>query len=973
MQHRIKWFAFISIITLVFTLAACTNTPEDETDPISTDPTDINALGDFSDGGDGVYTLDINSSNGLSLTFDKQAFSYASVVKDFDEDFEGIQALNVMLQGSDTPILIKLETSDASVYREIQVNANSAQQSFSWDLSDEQELLSDLNKILIFAAPGREDETGSVLISELVFTIAEATGEVIESGFTDFVRPDPNIYGGEAGSFVLTNFYDGGDGFYEIEETNGVFDISYNKPTGGNDWAFFSADLKGEFSDFTRLVVEYTSTEDVDLLIKLEGTAGNTEERVTGTGERQTYTFDLIGLLPAQLDNTNKLVIFGFPGGPGSGDITLHSVRFERASVSVNQDWFGLDEGVYTPTENTDGTVDVAYVKDETQGWSVLKLEIPEAYQMLNKLTMTLEGTAGQKFIVKPNDEAALEQNITLDDSGTIDLTFENPDGFTNIILFAMPNVGDVEGTFTIASAMLDYEAAEFDPTQVYDFNSNWLENDTGTYAVVVNDDDSVTFTYAVAGYQFVRRNFAVEDVAGLNTMTVVIAGTPGRSVLLKPNDSGALERNAVFEDTDPITLTFHADGFNTLLLFAEGGADQAFGTFTILEATLSYTYEADIVGNDNYVITETEGVYEVAYDKAGDPYQFLNIAFEAAKTAGLNTLTVQLSGVAGESVLLKPNDSGALERMVDFTDENVVTEVFTFDNFTRLILFAEPGDADATGTFNIHRITLSYQAPSLDATEVIDLNVNHISGDEGVYTFTAGDDGVKVDYAKGAGQEWSFMRMNVVEGEGTDLNTLVVRLSGGTAGKQVLLKPNDDGALEHWLTFDADGNAEATIMSNNPLTTLLIFAEGGTASVSGSFTIEVAELRYTVDLLSETFEALVAGTYTSSVTTSGLVVDYAKNAGDEWAAVKINLTDTQDLNQLHVRIEGGTEGDQVLLKPNDDATLEQMLTFDSNGVIDQTITFMTTITSMVFFIEPGTAPATGSVTFNTFRLSYSE
>lgn len=977
MQQKLKWFTFISIITLIFTLAACrvTSDPDPDPDPTPTEPSNINALGGFADGGDEVYTLDINSANALSLTFDKKAFSFASIVKDLDADFSDIQALNITLQGSGTAVLIKLESADGSVGREIQVNANTAQQSFSWDLSDETALLNGLGKILIFAAPGRENETGSVLISELLFTVAEATGQVVQSGFSDFVRPEPNVYTGQEGSFVLGNFYDGGDGFYTVEETNGVFEISYNKPTGSNDWAFFSADLLGNFSDFARLVIEYTSTDAIDLLFKIEGTAGSTETRVTGTGERETFIFDLLSFLPAQLDNTNKLVIFGAPGGPGSGDITLHSVRFERAEVSVNQGWFGLDDGVYTTTENADGSVTVDYDKDPTQGWSVLKLDIPEAYQMLNVLTLTLTGTAGQNFIVKPNDVAALEQNVTLDESGTIDLTFESPEGFFNIIFFAMPNVGDIEGTFTIVSAVLDYEPAEFDPTQVYHFNSSWIENDAGTYTITENEDGSVRFAYAIAGFQFVRRNFAVEEVSGLNTMTLVIAGTPGRNVLVKPNDSGALEKRVEFETADPITVTFHADGFNTLLIFAEGGADQAFGTFTILEATLSYTYEADVVSNDNYVVTEQEDFLEVAYDKAGNPWEFLNIAFDLAKSQGLNTLTVALSGVVGESVLLKPNDLGSLERTVDFTDDGIVTEVFTFDSFTRLILFAQPGNGDASGTFLIHSVTLTYVAPeppAFDATEVINVNANHVSGDEGVYTFTTVADGVQVDYAKGAGQEWSFMRMNLEADAGADLNTMVVRLSGGTAGKQVLLKPNDAGNLERWLTFDAEGKAEATIM-NDGFVSLFIFAEGGTANVSGSFIIEIAEVRYTVDLLAETWVALVPGTYTPAVTSAGVVVDYAKNAGDDWAAIKIDLTDTEGLNTLHIRIEDGVEGLKVLLKPNDDGALEQMLTFDAEGIIETTLSFTTTLTSMIFFIDPGVSPASGSVTFTAFRLSYTE
>jgi hypothetical protein len=137
MQQKSRWFMFLALFALLFTLAACQISPDpndgDNTDPgtTPTEPTDINALGNFADGGDAVYMLDINSTNALSLTFDKQMFSFASVMKALDADFSDVNALNITLQGSGTAVLIKLETADGSVAREIQVNANTAQQSFS--------------------------------------------------------------------------------------------------------------------------------------------------------------------------------------------------------------------------------------------------------------------------------------------------------------------------------------------------------------------------------------------------------------------------------------------------------------------------------------------------------------------------------------------------------------------------------------------------------------------------------------------------------------------------------------------------------------------------------------------------------------------------------------------------------------------------------------------------------------------------
>ena len=972
-MHKVaKIFSLLLLVAMTLGLASCTD-PVDPVDPDDPKITEINALGSFADGGDAVYVLDINSTNALSVTFNKSTFAYANVFKDVTGDFTEIKALNITLQGSGVAVLVKLQNADGSIAREVQINANQTQQSISWDLSDETALLGAMSKIVIFAAPNQVNVTGSVLISEMKFTVAAAIGTIIESGHSDFVKPDPNMYTGQAGNFVVKNFYDGGDGVYEINEVGTTFEVDYTKPTGSNDWAFMRADLNGKFSDFARLVFEFTSTKDVDLLLKLEGTAGNTEVRITGTGVSQVVVIDLLALLPAQLDATDKIIIFGSPGTPGQGEITLTSVRFERALVGINKNWVSLDAGVYTTTENVDGSVDVTYNKGAMQAWSVLKLDIPVQYQMLNKLTITLSGVAGANFIIKPNDLGTLEQNITLAGTAAETFVFENPNGFTNIIFFAMPNVESVTGTFVIESVTLDFVPSEFDPTTTVSVNDSYVAADAGTYEFTYQDDGVVKVVYSIASYQFLRRNFDVGAVAGLNTLTVVLSGTAGKDVLIKPNDSGALETRVTFVDAEPVTMVFYADGFSTLLMFAEGGAASAFGTFFIHSVTLSYTYNAEPVSNANYIVTENEDVYDVAYTKAGDGYRFLNVTFDPLLTNGLNTLVVVLSGTIGESVLLKPNDLGSLEKMVNFTDANSVTTVITFDGFTQLIMFAQPGNADATGTFTIESISLSYVAPKpldVDVTKVVDVNDGHISLDAGVYVFTDVTNGVKVDYTKVAGQAYSAILINFDAAEVEGLNTLYVKLSGGTPGAQVLLKPNDLGPLEKMLTFDANGVAEVTL-HNTAYTKLVMFGAPGSDPANGSFVIEAIEVSYQVNLLAATWESLVPGVYTLTPNATGVSVAFAKNTGDEWAAIKGIVENTLGLNTLRVRITGGVSGQRVLIKPNDLGPLEQMLTFDANGTIEIDIAISTEITSMVVFISPNVAPTSGTVQIETFSLLF--
>lgn len=973
MKKIAKLFSLLVVLGLITGLVACGgDDPDPDPDP---DPvvTDINALGDFVEGGDGVYTLDINSQNALSLTFDKGEFSFANVNKALEGDFTNINSLGITLQGDGSAVLIKLESSDASIAKEVQVNANATQQSFDWDLSDEADLLADLAKIYVFAAPGKTGVSGSILISELMFTEDAASEGVIESGFTDFVTPDPNTYDGTGDVFNVVNFYDGGEGLYEVTEADGEYTATYNKTEGANVWAFVRADLVGEFSDFARLVFEFTATENVDVLFKMEGTAGNTEIRVTGTGQPQTLTFDLLAMLPAQLDNTDKVVVFGAPGVTGQGSITLHSVQFEKALVDINgMGWAGLDAGVYVPTDNGDGTVTVDYNKVDGNQWSVMVLDIPAEYQMLNVFHLSLTGSEGNNFIIKPNDDGALEQNVTLDATGMVDLEFSNPDGFTKIVLFAYPNVAPISGQFTITKAHLDYVPATFDPTVVVDFNSAWAENDPGTYDVTYADGVA-SILYVNSAYQFMNRSFDVDAVAGLNTMTLTLSGTAGKNVLIKPNDSAALETILEFEETGKeYTLTFIADGFSRVLMFADAG-DGGLGTFYIHEATLSYTYMPEEINDMNgYVLTEGTDGLDVAFDKGGDGYAFLAVDFDPLLTDGLNTLTVTLIGTAGESVLLKPNDMGALETLVSFTDTEPVTTTITYDSFTKLIMFAMPGDGAATGTFTIVDIAVSYVAPDFDGTQTLDVNQGWTSLDAGVYTYTDVENGVQVDYDKNETQGWSVGVLEFDAEAAAGFNAMFVHITGGTAGTPILLKPNDDGALETTITLDANGEGSALITNPMGFTKLVLFGEPGTPSVTGSFVLEVVELRYAIDLNQAAgWVSLVDGAYMLTDETAGTQVVYNKNAGDDWAAIKLDLTNTDGLNTLHLIITGGIEGDQVLLKPNDDGALENFLTFDANGEIDVIINFDVTITSMIVFVEPGVAPTSGTVVIETMTLTY--
>ena len=116
-------------------------------------------------------------------------------------------------------------------------------------------------------------------------------------------------------------------------------------------------------------------------------------------------------------------------------------------------------------------------------------------------------------------------------------------------------------------------------------------------------------------------------------------------------------------------------------------------------------------------------------------------------------------------------------------------------------------------------------------------------SGDN-VYTFTQADGFITVNYVKGAGQEWSTMRVDLVTYAGLkDYNYIKVNLRG-TPDKQVLVKVNGQ---EIWVTFDGAGLGSAEFRKES-FTEILFFAEGGVANVTSSFDILGISLEYHYD-----------------------------------------------------------------------------------------------------------------------------
>jgi len=226
-----------------------------------------------------------------------------------------------------------------------------------------------------------------------------------------------------------------------------------------------------------------------------------------------------------------------------------------------------------------------------------------------------------------------------------------------------------------------------------------------------------------------------------------------------------------------------------------------------------------------------------VTYNKTGAPWNNIRYNF-TDNLMNLNTMTMVVKGTAGKSILVKPNDKGSLEFTINFTGVEQTIEVALTETLTHMIVFAEGGVATASGSFEIISATVSWRALPLD------VNTGWTEGETGTYAFVYNPDGsVTVNYTKTGAQAWTYFISNFDAAKVAGYNTITLVIQG-TAGKQAYIKPNDLGAIERNHIFS--GEVETfSWTSATGFSKFVFLAEGGTAGVSGTFTIISLTLTY--------------------------------------------------------------------------------------------------------------------------------
>ncbi|MDD2575052.1 MAG: hypothetical protein PHD47_01130, partial [Acholeplasmataceae bacterium] len=159
--------------------------------------------------------------------------------------------------------------------------------------------------------------------------------------------------------------------------------------------------------------------------------------------------------------------------------------------------------------------------------------------------------------------------------------------------------------------------------------------------------------------------------------------------------------------------------------------------------------------------------------------------------------------------------------------------------------------------------------------------------------------------------------------------------------GVKVMFKANNVGANEHTLTADAEGKINFVADYPEAISLVFFVNPGGETGVTGELVFTKSILRYVepefvpnepIDL-NNGFVGDDSGAYTITTDETGVKIDVSKVADQSYAHFYRDVTEaeTAGRNTLKVTFKG-TAGTSVIVKPNNDVSLEQTITFDANG-----------------------------------------
>lgn len=436
--------------------------------------------------------------------------------------------------------------------------------------------------------------------------------------------------------------------------------------------------------------------------------------------------------------------------------------------------------------------------------------------------------------------------------------------------------------------------------------------------------------------------------------------------------------------------------------------------------------------GDKVYKITESETLTKADFDKGKSPWSFMKRDITVRDISKFNCLSMSFKGDADFLVLKFESAEGTPIGEIKIKIDPSQSSTYDWDltsiksqlkNVGRLLIFAAPGAEGVQGSLSCDKLVMTVAKAKTNIIKAgqtsndINLKTNVYTGDnkdfsfnnswvdgaDGVYNPMRNSDGTwKISYNKDGKPDWAYMK-SPVSGRLSDFKKVVLTVQG-KKGTHILYKveaPDINNPKNKW-SKESEGTTLTggtdTIEINlkdipaaqlNKINNIILFAEYGKTSGSGTFTIKEAyfstERSTVVEKVSVYngdkkdfhfnqywFDNGKDDVYTVSYSNGVAVVKYNKRAGKEWAVLASPIKGRfSDFNYATVKIKG-QKGETGLIKLQSDSgttILEQNVTFDGT-VQTFTVNFsgkhamdsaLNAMSKFYLFVDPGKANKSGS------------
>ena len=404
-----------------------------------------------------VHTFEYIDDTTVVTYTKSDTYQFAST--EISGDYGKFEYINFKVKGtSGDAVLFKVEGNGKS--KEMTIPFDGNEQTYTLDLRGfTREERQAFNKVLMFAAPGNAEATGT-------YTVIDAYYSSTFDG-TNFEYPT-NVYNGTSNTFdVNANWHDSGDGVYEVLNDVSPFEVSYDK--GNYEYPALRSKVSGLFGNFKKLTFGLELPVGKSAIVKVEGTGVGKEITVDGAGAYAFGTLDLSDLTVTQRNNIAKVLIMVEPGTKNvTGTFKIHHIGFEGFEAQdttglniyngtandfgCNANWYDGGDNVYTVETLPTGPFAVTYTN--AGAYSSLKTNVFGRLENFTKLKFGVLVPEGKTIMIKvANKEVTVTGTGKYDDSVYLDisgLSADEKNAIREVIIFAEPGTENVSGTFEI-------------------------------------------------------------------------------------------------------------------------------------------------------------------------------------------------------------------------------------------------------------------------------------------------------------------------------------------------------------------------------------------------------------------------------------------------------------------------------------------------------------------------------------------